>query len=185
MTVSLYRHFDGDGELLYVGVSLNAVNRLSQHKVGSGWAGEIKRVDIDHYPTREEALEAETNAIVDENPLHNIRKKVNGRGPEYEPYDLEHRISQAVQSENAIVKNLVEFDPLYTAPQAAKLLKISTTTLKALAVEGKIGYIVTSRCMRRYKDGRRVENVTRVFTGWQIIEYIENLQATKGEDGNG
>jgi hypothetical protein len=31
----LYRHFDADGRLLYVGISLFAVNRLSQVRIGA------------------------------------------------------------------------------------------------------------------------------------------------------
>jgi hypothetical protein len=33
----LYRHYDAEGNLLYVGISLNSVVRLTQHRQASGW----------------------------------------------------------------------------------------------------------------------------------------------------
>lgn len=68
---SLYRHFDKGGSLLYVGISLSAVERLNGH-ANSKWASEIARVEIERFPTRGDALNAERNAIRDERPIHNV-----------------------------------------------------------------------------------------------------------------
>lgn len=67
----LYRHFDAEGRLLYVGISLSVVHRLQQHLAGSSWAHEITRVEVAKYATRGEALAAERAAIETEKPLHN------------------------------------------------------------------------------------------------------------------
>jgi hypothetical protein len=69
----LYRHFDGMGRLLYVGESLNAVVRLAAHGKSAHWFDDIRRVEIEVFPDRESARAAETKAIRDERPLHNIR----------------------------------------------------------------------------------------------------------------
>lgn len=69
---ALYRHFDGAGELLYVGISLNAVSRLAQHRLEANWFDEIARIDIEWHPTREAAEAAERAAIKAEYPRHNI-----------------------------------------------------------------------------------------------------------------
>jgi hypothetical protein len=68
----LYRAFDGDGRLLYVGISLNALNRLSEHKRSSGWFGHVARVEVEHMPSREFAASAEIHAIRTERPLWNV-----------------------------------------------------------------------------------------------------------------
>lgn len=68
---ALYRHFDGDGRLLYVGISLSAVARLAQHAHGSRWSHDIRRVDVEMHQTREAALAAERCAIVNEKPFYN------------------------------------------------------------------------------------------------------------------
>lgn len=67
----LYRHFDADGELLYVGISLSAIGRLSQHKSTAHWADKIASVTVESFSTREQAVEAERIAIETEQPLHN------------------------------------------------------------------------------------------------------------------
>jgi GIY-YIG catalytic domain-containing protein len=69
---ALYRHFDADGTLLYVGISLSALNRLGQHKQNAEWFDKIARVAIEKFPTRAAALEAEHNAIKEEKPLYNV-----------------------------------------------------------------------------------------------------------------
>jgi hypothetical protein len=74
--VSLCRHFDFEGRLLYVGISLSALTRLAQHRRESYWYDHIARVEIEHFETREEALEAEAEAIRHEKPLHNIAGQV-------------------------------------------------------------------------------------------------------------
>jgi hypothetical protein len=68
---ALYRHFDSDGRLLYVGISLSAIIRLAEHRA-SPWFDDIARVEIERHPTRKAALAAERKAIRDERPLHNI-----------------------------------------------------------------------------------------------------------------
>ena len=73
---SLYRHFDRDGRLLYIGISLNAIARLAEHRDTSHWFSQIARVEIEPYPTRKAALAAELEAIRTENPLYNIVGRV-------------------------------------------------------------------------------------------------------------
>ena len=69
---SLYRHFDANGRLLYVGVSTHVSSRTLQHMRDSHWYFDIVRIEIEHYPNRMRAERAEAIAIRDENPLHNV-----------------------------------------------------------------------------------------------------------------
>jgi hypothetical protein len=69
---SLYRHYDAFGRLLYIGISLSAVERLAQHKRESHWVRQIARIDITAYGSRSDARLAERRAIKRENPAHNI-----------------------------------------------------------------------------------------------------------------
>lgn len=72
---SLYRHFDADGRLLYIGVSLSPTYRLRQHRQ-SHWYEAIFRVEIEHHKSRPHALYAEAIAIMREKPLHNLAKPI-------------------------------------------------------------------------------------------------------------
>lgn len=95
----LYKHFDSDGNLLYVGISFSVAERISQHKKGSNWFADSGYVTILKFPSRSLAEQAERIAIRTENPLHNVIHKVTqrsrrkkwkwtglGDGSKYEPF---------------------------------------------------------------------------------------------------
>lgn len=77
VATSLYRHFASDGTLLYVGISLSWPARTKQHAHGSRWFEQVAKVDIERFPNREAALEAEREAIKREKPKFNV---VHNRG---------------------------------------------------------------------------------------------------------
>lgn len=70
-TCQLYRHFDPERRLLYVGISNNHVNRLAAHRNDSAWFPLIKYVEIEHFDTRAQAEAAERHAIRTELPIFN------------------------------------------------------------------------------------------------------------------
>jgi len=70
---TLYRAFDPSHTLLYVGISLNAMKRLSSHKRSSGWYFKCVTLTLEHFETRIKALKAEQIAIKKEKPLYNIQ----------------------------------------------------------------------------------------------------------------
>lgn len=70
-TTDLYRYFDADGRLLYVGISLSAVARAVQHKNSSHWWSSAVTMTKQTFDTRDEALAAERDAIRAERPFHN------------------------------------------------------------------------------------------------------------------
>ena len=82
----LYRHFDADGRLLYVGISLSVVSRLAQHRESAKWFSRISKVTVESYETREDALDAENNAIARENPIFNRKRPPSYLyGPKLDP----------------------------------------------------------------------------------------------------
>lgn len=68
----LYRYFDADGRLLYVGISFSAVARAAQHRQDKTWWTEFTRMEVERFSTRRAALDAELAAIRNENPVHNV-----------------------------------------------------------------------------------------------------------------
>lgn len=71
MSVQLYRFYNCDGDLLYVGMSLCAVTRLAQHKEKAPWFTQIARIEIENYDSGQECSKAERLAIRREQPLYN------------------------------------------------------------------------------------------------------------------
>jgi hypothetical protein len=67
----LYRHYDFEGRLIYIGVTNNVFRRWDKHKHTSTWADQVATITIEHYPTREAAERAEADAIIAERPRLN------------------------------------------------------------------------------------------------------------------
>lgn len=159
----LYRHYAADDTLLYVGVSLSAVYRLAQHRQTSDWFGDIARVAIEKFPSRAEALSAETKAIQTENPKHNVVKRKRTR-----PASMEDALfSDSPAHETSaleIVERVVRLAPLYTIDDAALLLKLRPTSIRRLVEAKRLGHIML--------PGRIKPRM--YITGWQIIAFLEN-----------
>jgi predicted GIY-YIG superfamily endonuclease len=83
----LYRHYQPNGDLLYVGVTLSVLNRSNAHVNEARWRNLICLIVIEPFATREEALEAERVAIRNEYPKYNAVH--NGRRQPIE--ELERR----------------------------------------------------------------------------------------------
>lgn len=160
---SLYRHFNGEGQLLYVGISLSAIQRLGQHKEHSDWFESITRVTIEQFDTREEALEAERSAIFRERPLHNIQHK---HGADEERRKANEKLSATAQAKKDLTARIVYFNPVYTLDGAADALSVSKRLLTLWVREGKIGYFTMPN-----KTGKPIPYIS----GWQLIEHIESM----------
>jgi hypothetical protein len=72
-STTLYRIFDARDQLLYVGVSgRRYLDRLYEHEDGKPWWRKGHTIQLTHYSTRREALEAELFAIQAEHPPYNF-----------------------------------------------------------------------------------------------------------------
>ena len=75
-TNTLYRFFDTDGSLLYVGITSNPPMRFSQHRSDKSWWTEVTRIEMAQFPDRASLAVAEREAIQAESPRYN--KMLNG-----------------------------------------------------------------------------------------------------------
>ena len=67
----LYRHYHPNGDLLYVGISLEPLRRQDSHLKAATWRDMICHIVIEPFATREQALAAERRAIRKEFPKFN------------------------------------------------------------------------------------------------------------------
>lgn len=67
----VYRCFDEEGRLLYVGVSYSIFLRLGQHNDRAPWMHYAVTIKLERFPTREAAEAAEAAAILGEDPVWN------------------------------------------------------------------------------------------------------------------
>jgi len=68
---NLYRCYDANGALLYIGVSWTAPTRFRQHSAGSRWWADVATISLERCKNRRQAETAERAAIQRERPLHN------------------------------------------------------------------------------------------------------------------
>ncbi len=166
MRAQLYRHFDNDGKLLYVGISLNAVKRLAQHKIHAHWFESISQIKIESFETREAAVLAERNAISNENPIHNLMR------PSIKPHPLssKERMEASIRD---LTKRIVQFNTTYSIRDVASSLGTSETEVKRFMDENKLAFIEVP-----WRIGAPTR---RRVTGWQLIDFIEFLESDSQE----
>tara|TARA_R110000868_G_scaffold210464_1_gene460521 strand:- start:102 stop:656 length:555 start_codon:yes stop_codon:yes gene_type:complete len=176
----LYRHFDQNGLLLYVGISLSSLNRLGQHKDNSHWFESISRVEIENFETRKEAIEAEAKAIFAEKPKHNIMRPRHNQlmleeARKREILERKEELKPNALSKKDLTARIVMFEIIYDLQNVAKILGISLKSVIRLIEEKKIGTLTMPP---------RIDGLTRygiphkekvVISGWQLISYLENL----------
>lgn len=165
VSTDLYRHFANDGKLLYVGISLSTIARLSQHREASGWYCEISSISIEKFKSREEAIEAEKIAIKAERPKYNIVHK-----EDIVSANKEAKSKIIFDSKNELLKRIVSYKVTYTQNELADVLNIPKSIIKELLEDGTIHNIVVSK---KIHPSSAKPILKRIVTGWQLIEFIE------------
>lgn len=82
---ALYRHFDADGVLLYVGISGDTDLRMRSHQRSVDLPAQVSRTIAEWFETRDTAIAAETASIQAEEPLFN---STNRAFPKAAPADI-------------------------------------------------------------------------------------------------
>lgn len=74
---TLYRFFDDEGVLLYVGITEAPLVRLDGHAAVQPWWHLVATASYEHFPTRAQARDAEVAAIQSEQPAFNVADNGN------------------------------------------------------------------------------------------------------------
>jgi predicted GIY-YIG superfamily endonuclease len=67
----VYRAYDANENVLYIGASCYLKSRLAAHKWGSPWMAKAQRIEARRYKSWSKALDAEAYAIFKERPAFN------------------------------------------------------------------------------------------------------------------
>lgn len=68
---AVYRCYDAEGRLLYIGSTSRLEMRLAQHRATTAWWPTVARVEPERFASIIQARTAEARAIREERPLHN------------------------------------------------------------------------------------------------------------------
>jgi len=77
---TLYRLFNEQDELLYVGISSKWYERFHQHEKTQPWWLSVAKITLENFETRDEVVQAEKVAIRLEKPLHNKQFSMTHEG---------------------------------------------------------------------------------------------------------
>lgn len=178
MNTQLYRHFDENEGLLYVGISLSTFNRLSQHKDHSGWFKKIKNVTIEHFETREEAMAAERKAIKSENPKFNIAMRKTMVEIEKEQKALtqeQYRLEKLAMAERKqVVQRYVQHQLAYHLDDLRGVLSMTKDELHRHVAEGRLSTFEVEGRMSHKSKGLKMKPMV---SGWALIDFINYLES--------
>jgi predicted GIY-YIG superfamily endonuclease len=73
MTALVYRAFDANDRLLYIGCTTSFEARMKNHELNSPWWLFRDRIETQEFPTHADALAEESEAIATEHPRWNVR----------------------------------------------------------------------------------------------------------------
>ena len=177
MNTELYRHFDNENTLLYVGISLSTFARLSQHKDHSQWFNKVSRVTIEHFPTREEAIAAEKKAIKTEEPKFNIAHKKTAR-------EIEQEINEAIKEEKKAqqiqqcIHRYVQYKAVYTLDNVRDMLSMTRSELERHVKDGSLStFVVEGRPSWKTQELK----MKTMVSGWSLIDFIFYLESKNND----
>jgi len=78
----VYRIFDREGRLIYVGATMHPETRINTHRRSIWWGLDIHRIKIKVYPNRQLAADEERRAVQTEHPRWNLNLR-NWKGPSW------------------------------------------------------------------------------------------------------
>lgn len=105
---ALYRLYDSENRLLYVGITNDPPTRFVHHKREKTWWGDVARREIEWLPSRMEALAAEEQAIHCESPFWNVSKSLTRAMAKPTPWSQRaQRVPQPAHEQP--FRSLVEF----------------------------------------------------------------------------
>lgn len=109
---AVYRIYDVDDVLLYVGMSVSPETRFADHRTCKSWMEQAHRYEIAWYATRAEADREEKRAIREERPRHNsvhaarTVKAISPRTPGvYTVKEIATRFSVSTHTVRAVAKD--------------------------------------------------------------------------------
>lgn len=171
MKTQLYRHFDADRKLLYLGISLSTFARLSQHKDHSPWFEQIKTVEIEHFETREEAMAAERKAIKTENPKFNIAMKKTLAEIQKEQKVLFAESRSVLEESAKLVNRYVDYRIAYQLDDVRQMINMTKGEIEKHVEAGNLSTFEVEG-----KASWKPVKMKKMVSGWSLIDFIDYLE---------
>jgi excinuclease UvrABC nuclease subunit len=171
MKTQLYRHFDAEKKLLYVGISLSTFARLSQHKDHSPWFEQVMTVEIKHFETREEAMAAERNAIKTENPKFNIAMKKTLVEIKKEEREFFAEKRRAIEEKESLINRYVDHRIAYQLDEVRLMINMTKGEMEKHVEAGNLCTFEVEG-----KKSWQPVKMKKMVSGWSLIDFIDYLE---------
>jgi hypothetical protein len=141
---ALYRLYDADDNLLYLGISWHPAFRWEQHRNDKHWAHQVVRNTVEWYPNRPQALAAEEKATAAEKPRHDSSWRKSAATDKPQWLDLEGRQSVVDQLGAEIEQGQHWIGQVLMSGAVAKRFNVArptaTDAMSVLQKRGLLGY---------------------------------------------
>lgn len=140
---ALYRVFDENGRLLYIGIAGNPDARFGQHSSTKIWWKDVAERKVEWHATREDAEAAERVAIQDERPIWNSQLSPT-RGVTFEAQELFERYRLAREESLMLLPHVKQAaaiemrDKGVTVGQLAKLTGLTDEVFRRIGRANEI-----------------------------------------------
>ena len=179
MSTEVYRFYNEDDRLLYVGITDNWPARFHEHSKKSAWYKDARRIDLKPFETRQEALAEELHAIHNEDPLWNINGSAKASATKhfrqvvewakaenwYEPYH-EMVVQELGHALNELEVHVSEF-PESWQDHPKLFAPMFSTFVRAMA---SVGLIRCETCIRAATHG------TVLNWSWEVRHFEESFE---------
>lgn len=101
---ALYRMYDGEENLLYIGISVSPITRTGQHYSEKEWFREVCLIELEWFDDVKSAQQAESIAIRRERPMHNI---ISAAKPRYRRETALVKVISFAESQDRLAEEVI------------------------------------------------------------------------------
>ena len=171
VATTLYRYYDEQDKLLYVGITKRPRRRTKEHSAFSKWFTQAKKCTFEHFESRREALSAEFKAIKKEKPKSNItHNHENWRELDKQKVKISSSLNDVEDSKLYVTGRVVCTNPLMDPGSAARILDVSKAIVRSAIDSGQL------KTTTVYYKWREKTMSREYITGWDLLNYVDDLR---------
>ncbi len=174
MSTTLYRFYTEDKQLLYVGISNNAMSRFSSHEKYAKWWKQAHQFTLEHFNTREEAAQAEVSAILMEKPIYNVmhnNQEQESTWSWWETPDWTQRVFDFLYAQG----NMSDAAEVFKAHHECRQPDVGITSNMFNAVAACQKAPWTPDINDKHQDPRNLEDIRY----WPVLAYVAHHPRTR------
>lgn len=149
----VYKHFDADGEVIYVGQSCNPMVRTARHQGSAEWFPQVRNIEIMSFASKGEACRVEAELIKDLKPRFNVEHLLP-RGLQA----IENRRAELGTNHMRLRALLIPEIKAIGMKRLAELIGVAESTIVRFAYLDTVPFFCTVATVDKYFEQKEKEN---------------------------